>query len=80
MPRRELPDAYRLHHEIQYVGKTIKASKRRITWKFVFEGDKEEHAVVLMHTINSGKKVVFLNGTQIFEDDKVRTVWHGGSP
>ncbi len=53
-------------------GKTIKASKRRVTWKFAFAGDTEEHAVVLLHTVNSGKKVVFLNGNQIFEEEKVR--------
>lgn len=69
MPR--MPEAFRLHFEIQYVGKTIKASKRRITWKFAFAGDQDEHSVVLVHTINSGKKVVFLNGNQIHEDDKV---------
>lgn len=69
---RRLPPAYRLHNELAYVGKTIKASKRRVTWKFAFAGDQDEHSVVLLHTINSGKKVVFLNGNEIFEDDKVR--------
>ena len=65
-------EAFRLHTEIAYVGKLIKASKRRISWKFAFSGDHDEHLVVLVHTINSGKKVVFLNGDQIYEDDKVR--------
>lgn len=71
MPRSA--DTFRLHFEVQYVGKTIKASKRRVTWKFAFAGDSEEHSVVLLHTLNSGKKVIFLNGDQIFEDDKVRS-------
>lgn len=69
MPR--LPEAFRIHYELQYVGKTIKASKRRVSFKFAFAGDTDEHLVVLQHTLNSGKKVVFLNGVQVFEDDKV---------
>jgi len=64
--------AYRLFFELQYVGKLIRAAKRRVTWKFAFEGDNDEHSVVLQHTLNSGKKVVFLNGNQIFEDEQVR--------
>jgi hypothetical protein len=65
------------------VGKTIKASKRRVTWKIAFAGDTEEHSIVLQHTLNSGKKVVFLNGSQIYEEEKVgagmfilKAVWH----
>lgn len=72
MPR--LAPAYRLHTDIQYVGKMIKSSKRRLTWKFAFQGDTDEHSVVLTHTITSGKKVIHLNGTQIYEDDKARAV------
>lgn len=70
MPRQA--ECYRLHYEIAYVGKTFKASKRRLTWKFAFAGDSDEHAVVLVHTVNSGKKVVFLNGSQIHEEETVR--------
>lgn len=69
MPR--LTEPFRIHREIQYVGKMIKASKRRVTWKFAFNGDTDEHAVVLVHTVNSGKKVVHLNGNEIFHDEKV---------
>ena len=69
MPR--LPEAYRTHFEIQYVGKMIKAAKRRVMFKFAFEGDDDENSVVLMHTLNSGKKVVFLNGTQIHAEESV---------
>jgi len=77
MPRSSLPDAFRIHYEIQYVGRTVKHAKRRVTFKFAFEGDSDEHSVVLLHTINSGKKVVFLNGNQIFEEENVRA--GGGS-
>lgn len=70
MPR--LPDAYRTHFQLDYVGKMIKAAKRRVMYKWVFEGDDDENSVVLMHTLNSGKKVVFLNGNQIHAEESVR--------
>ena len=31
--------------------------------------------MVLLHTINSGKKVIFLNGNQIFEEELVSCPW-----
>jgi hypothetical protein len=52
-----LPGALRLLFEVQYVGRMIKAAKRRVTWKFAFVGDADDHSIVLMHTLNSGKKV-----------------------
>lgn len=69
MPR--TPDTFRIHFEVTYVGKMIKAAKRRVTFKFAFEGDSDEHSVVLMHTLNSGKKVVFLNGNQVHAEESV---------
>ncbi len=69
MPR--LTPAYRIHHDLQYVGKMVKMAKRRVTWKFAFEGDDDEHSVVLQHTLNSGKKVIFLNGNQIYAEERV---------
>ena len=70
MPRQA--EAYRTHFEVQYVGKMIKAAKRRVMFKFIFDGDDDENSVVLMHTLNSGKKVIFLNGNQIHQEDTVR--------
>lgn len=67
-----VPRPLRIHFEVQYIGRMVKMAKRRVTWKFAFEGDSDEHSVVLQHTLNSGKKVVFLNGNQIFQDEKVR--------
>ena len=61
----------RIYFEVQYVGKMFKMAKRRVMWKFAFDGDNDEHSVVLMHTINSGKKVLFLNGHEIFQEEKV---------
>ncbi len=64
--------ALRVHGpEVEFVGRMFKAAKRRVLWKFAFEGDSDDHSVVLMHTLNSGKKVLFLNGNQIFEEEKV---------
>jgi hypothetical protein len=67
----QLAEPYRLFFEVQYVGRLIKQAKRRVCWKFAFEGDGDEHSVVLNHTLNSGKKVVFLNGNQIFEEENL---------
>jgi hypothetical protein len=39
MPRVK-SEAYRIHFEVNYVGKMIKAAKRKVTWKFAFEADK----------------------------------------
>lgn len=71
MPR--VANAFRIHTDLQYVGKLVRMAKRRVTWKFAFEGDDDEHSIVLQHTLNSGKKVVFLNGNQIFEEERVST-------
>ena len=60
-----------IHFDIQYVGRLVKHAKRRVTFKFAFDGDTDEHSVVLMHTLNSGKKVVFLNGNEIYEEEQV---------
>ena len=67
-----MPGALRIHYELNYIGKVFKAAKRSVTFKFAFEGDSDEHSVVVKHTLNSGKKVVFLNGSEIFSEEKVR--------
>lgn len=61
-----------IYFEVQFIGKLVREAKRSVTFKFAFEGDSDEHSVVLKHTINSGKKVIFLNGTEIFSEEKVR--------
>ena len=70
MPR--MPSALRLHGpQVEFVGKLIKQAKRRVLWKFAFDGDGDDHSVTLHHTLNSGKKVVHLNGTEIWSEEKV---------
>ena len=72
MSRYSLPEAFQLFHETQNVGKHIKKGKKRVTWRFCFEDDDDEHSVVLVHTLSSGKKRIFLNGALIFTEQKVR--------
>ncbi len=72
--------ALRVHGpEIQYVGRLIKMAKRRVSWRFAFADDPtgEDHSVVLAHTVNSGKRVIWLNGNEIFSDEQVRDVSEG---
>lgn len=47
-----------LSYDVQQIGKTIAASKVRVTWKFVFEGNTEDHMVALVHSTVSGRKQV----------------------
>lgn len=61
-----------IYFEVQFIGKLVREAKRSVTFKFAFEGDSDEHSVVMKHTLNSGKKVIFLNGTEIFSEEKVR--------
>jgi hypothetical protein len=70
MPR--LPSALRIHFEVTFIGKLFAHAKRSVNFKFAFEGDSDEHSVVVKHTLNSGKKVIFLNGSEIFTEEKVR--------
>jgi hypothetical protein len=66
-----LPEAFRIFYDLAYVGKLIKQAKRRVTFNFAFQGDDDSHSVVLQHTLNSGRKVIFLNGDQIYEEEQV---------
>ncbi len=74
MPR--VPNALSLHFDVEYVGKLFKMAKRNVVFKFAFEGDSDQHSVVLKHTINNGKKVIFLNGSEIYQEEKVRRVFY----
>ncbi len=64
--------ALRLHFEVQYVGRLIKQAKRRVMWKFAFLGDDDEHSIVLLHTVNSGKRTIFVDGNEVFSEERVR--------
>ena len=45
----KMPNPLRLHGpQVEYVGKLIKQAKRRVTWKFCFEGDTDDHSVSLL--------------------------------
>eukprot|EP01138_Halocafeteria_seosinensis_P002153 gb/GECG01002203.1/.p1 GENE.gb/GECG01002203.1/~~gb/GECG01002203.1/.p1 ORF type:complete len:554 (+),score=92.24 gb/GECG01002203.1/:1-1662(+) len=65
------PPAYILSLDIQNVGRTIARSKKRITWKFVFEEDPDEHMVALLHSVTSGKKVIVLDGQTHYTDEEI---------
>ena len=54
MSRSRMPQALRLHGpQVEYVGQLIKQAKRRVLWKFAFDGDHDDHSVTLHHTLNS---------------------------
>ena len=49
---------YQIDAEVRDVGKTIKQSKTRATWKFAFGTDPRAYVVTLKNSRASGKKVV----------------------
>ena len=70
-------NAYSLLCESQSVGKRVKSSKRKITWKFILAEEAHEtksHEVVLFHSIMSGKKTVVYDGKQLHVSKKVKGV------
>lgn len=66
------PPAYLLNVDVQNVGRTIARSKKRVTWKFVFEDDPDDHMVALFHSIGTGKKKIVVDGQDYHTDDEVR--------
>lgn len=52
------------------VGKRVRASKKRLTFKFCFLGG-EQHAIQLVHSVMSGKKVVIADGMTLLEVKEV---------
>ena len=53
-----------LYSDICNVGKTVEASKKRVTWRVRVENG-QEHEISLTHSLASGKKVLRVDGTQI---------------
>ena len=53
------------------MGKTVKESKKRVTWQFCFGGDDSVHTIVLTHSIVSGKRKIEMDGRIVFEQKKL---------
>lgn len=58
-----------LSYDVQDIGKHMKKSKRRFTWRFSI--DKSEHTVDLVVSYLSGKKKVSLDDRVLYEGQKV---------
>lgn len=56
----------RLSSEVTDVSKGGNRSKWRVEWRFAFEGSPVEHTVMLTHSVLSRKKVIQLNGKEIY--------------
>ncbi len=54
---------FQVHSEVAEVGKRLKASKKRFYWRFGIGGSK--HECLLIHSLMSGKKQVFVDGQQV---------------
>lgn len=63
-----------IHYDEQAVGRRIKSSKKRYTWKFSL--DDEPFTVELFSSKFSGKKSMRINGEKCFEGKKEGKVFH----
>eukprot|EP00924_Labyrinthula_sp_SR-Ha-C_P016216 snap_masked-scaffold_52-processed-gene-0.17-mRNA-1 protein AED:0.31 eAED:0.31 QI:0/-1/0/1/-1/1/1/0/239 len=67
------PMVYALYVEKQMIGKRVKGSKVKVSWKFCTEPNLEIQEVVVLHSVMSGKRVITLNGNPIFQIKKLST-------
>ncbi|KAF0693574.1 Aste57867_15439 [Aphanomyces stellatus] len=51
--------------EIENIGERVPASKKRLSWRFIFADSEEVHTITLEHSRVSGKKRVKLDGKRI---------------
>lgn len=58
-------EVYKIYTEVANAGKTIEGSKKRIKWLFGYTGSDQDHEVVLIHSLVSGKKTILENGSEI---------------
>lgn len=54
------------------MGRRVKGSKVKVTWKFAFKSSLKTNEVQLKHSLVSGKRVIILNGSPIFNSEKAR--------
>lgn len=59
-----------LYSEVCNVGRTIEASKKRVTWRISTEKGTE-HEISLTHSLGSGKKVLRVDGVQVYKSQSL---------
>lgn len=65
--------AFQVFREEEDIGKRLKTSKKRIFWRFGFMSEPEQkHEVILVHSLMSGKKNAFLNGTKVHSSQSMK--------
>lgn len=60
-----------LYVEVADVGRRVRTSKKRVTWRFIFEDSPKEHTVVLKHSVLSGKKSIEFDGREVHQSQKI---------
>ena len=61
---------YQIYTESLDCGKNLEGSKKRIKWRFGWAADDEEHEIMLVHSLVSGKKAIFEDGVEITSSNK----------
>jgi len=60
-----------LYYDVCDIGKHIKKSKRKFTWRFSIDG--KEHTIEFYTSVLSGKRKIIHNGSVLYEGQKVLT-------
>ena len=68
--RSSIEQCYRIYNEIEDIGKSIKASKRRARWTFCFGEEGNQKEVILIHSLVSGKKTIFYDNRDIHQSSE----------
>ncbi|GMH71608.1 hypothetical protein TrST_g1384 [Triparma strigata] len=69
--------AFQVFTETEDVGKRLKTSKKRIFYRFGFVSDPEKkHEIIMVHSLMSGKKLVFLNGQKVHGSQSMTAGFH----
>ncbi|GMH66472.1 hypothetical protein TrRE_jg11582, partial [Triparma retinervis] len=66
-------EPYQVYHERQDVGKRLKTSKKRVYWRLGLSPHEptRKHEVLLVHSLISGKKIVFLDGVEVHNSKSI---------
>lgn len=68
--RSSIEQCYQIYNEIEDIGKSIKASKRRARWTFCFGEEGNQKEVILIHSLVSGKKTIFYDNRDIHQSSE----------
>jgi len=70
-PKGNAADVYGFYVEKEYVGRHVKGSKVKVVWKFACLPELKTNEVELKHSLVFGKREIKLNGTLVYQRQKL---------